>query len=188
MNNPIAGEPVQFAVTAGGGTVATPTVVTAVNGRASTAWTLGAAGAQQVTATAKGHCVRRHLPRDIRLRHSRMTMPELQTLDCFQPALGKLERVKYFNRMLLTAEDMRTDQDFVLQKLRRHNRFLHGWGVVCGLVVKAAPTTALPWRVQIGEGLCARAVWRRDLRWPRRCSWTWRTAVPARRPTRVSRA
>jgi hypothetical protein len=81
-----------------------------------------------------------------------MTMPELQTLDCFQPALGKLERVKYFNRMLLTAEDMRTDQDFVLQKLRRHNRFLHGWGVVCGLVVKAAPTTALPWRVQIGEG------------------------------------
>ena len=79
-------------------------------------------------------------------------MPELQTLDCFQPALGKLERVKYFNRMLLTAEDMRTDQDFVLQKLRRHNRFLHGWGVVCGLAVKAAPTTALPWRVQIGEG------------------------------------
>jgi len=58
-------------------------------------------------------------------------MPELQTLDCLQPGLGKLERVKYFNRMLLTADDMRTDQDFVLQKLRRHNRFLHGWGVVC---------------------------------------------------------
>ena len=53
MNNPIAGESVQFTVTAGGGTVAAPTVVTAANGRASTAWTLGAAGAQQVTATAK---------------------------------------------------------------------------------------------------------------------------------------
>jgi hypothetical protein len=79
-------------------------------------------------------------------------MPELQTLDCLQPGLGKLERVKYFNRMLLTAEDMRTDQDFVLQKLRRHNRFLHGWGVVCGLTVTAAPTAALPWRVQVGAG------------------------------------
>lgn len=79
-------------------------------------------------------------------------MPELQTLDCLQPGLGKLERVKYFNRMLLTAEDMRTDQDFVLQKLRRHNRFLHGWGVVCGLNVSPAPTAEQPWRVQIGEG------------------------------------
>jgi Domain of unknown function DUF11 len=79
-------------------------------------------------------------------------MPELLTLDCLQPGLGKLERVKYFNRMLLTADDMRTDQDFVLQKLRRHNRFLHGWGVVCGLMVKPAPTAELPWRVQIGEG------------------------------------
>lgn len=79
-------------------------------------------------------------------------MPELMTLDCLQPGLGKLERVKYFNRMLLTAEDMRTDQDFVLQKLRRHNRFLHGWGVVCGLTVTAAPTTDLPWRVQVAGG------------------------------------
>jgi hypothetical protein len=73
-------------------------------------------------------------------------------LDCLQPGLGKLERVKYFNRMLLTAEDMRTDQDFVLQKLRRHNRFLHGWGVVCGLIVRPAPTATQPWRAQIGEG------------------------------------
>jgi hypothetical protein len=79
-------------------------------------------------------------------------MPELHALDCLQPGIGKLERVKYFNRMLLTAEDMRTDQDFVLQKLRRHNRFLHGWGVVCGLMVKAAPTPTQPWLVQIGEG------------------------------------
>jgi hypothetical protein len=53
MNNPIAGETVQFTVTAGGGTVATPTVVTDASGRASTTWTLGAAGGQQVTATAK---------------------------------------------------------------------------------------------------------------------------------------
>jgi hypothetical protein len=79
-------------------------------------------------------------------------MPELQTLDCLKPGLGKLERVKYFNRMLLTAEDMRTDQDFVLQKLRRHNRFLHGWGVVCGLIVTPAPTAEQAWRVQIGGG------------------------------------
>ena len=79
-------------------------------------------------------------------------MPEVHTLDCFQPGIGKLERVAYFNRMLLTADDMRTDQEFVVQKLRRHNRFLHGWGVVCGLIVKAAPTPTKPWLVEVGEG------------------------------------
>lgn len=54
LNNPVAAESVQFTVTAGGGTVATASVVTAADGRASTTWTLGAAaGEQQVTATAK---------------------------------------------------------------------------------------------------------------------------------------
>jgi hypothetical protein len=47
---------------------------------------------------------------------------------------------------------MFADQEYFMLKLRRHNRFLHGWGTVCGLVVTVAPTTALPWQVQISGG------------------------------------
>jgi hypothetical protein len=53
---------------------------------------------------------------------------------------------------LLTADDMVADQAYFRQKLRRHNRFLHGWGVVCGLEVTAASTEELPWQVQISAG------------------------------------
>jgi hypothetical protein len=45
------------------------------------------------------------------------------------------ERVHYFPRQLLTADDMRIEQEYFRDKQRRHNRFLHGWGVVCGLEV-----------------------------------------------------
>jgi hypothetical protein len=34
---------------------------------------------------------------------------------------------------LLTEDDLRSEQEYVLAKNRLHNRFLHGWGVVCGL-------------------------------------------------------
>ncbi|HMD70393.1 MAG TPA: Ig-like domain-containing protein [Bryobacteraceae bacterium] len=77
---------------------------------------------------------------------------EIQLADCFQAGGVKLERVKYFQRQLLTVDDMVTDQDYFRQKMRRHNRFLHGWGVVCGLDVTAAPIAGAPWRVQIGAG------------------------------------
>jgi hypothetical protein len=63
-----------------------------------------------------------------------------------------LERVNYFPRQLLGPDDMITDQEYFRLKLRRHNRFLHGWGVVCGLVVTPAPTEHAPWRINIGEG------------------------------------
>ena len=52
---PVAGVTVTFAVTAGGGNLGTPSVTTDVNGRAQTAWTLGAlVGAQSVSATVAG--------------------------------------------------------------------------------------------------------------------------------------
>jgi hypothetical protein len=79
-------------------------------------------------------------------------MKSVQLMDCTEGMTIKLERVNFFNRQLLTAEDMNTERDYFLQKLRRHNRFLHGWGVVCGLAVKAAPVVAAPWRVQVGSG------------------------------------
>lgn len=65
-----------------------------------------------------------------------------------------LERVRYFTRQLITADDMLAEQQYFRQKLRRHNRFLHGWGVVCGMGVTAAPdaTKKLPWRVKIDAG------------------------------------
>jgi len=79
-------------------------------------------------------------------------MADLQLLDCFQPELVRLERVRFFQRQLLSVADMVTEQDYIRQKLRRHNRFLHGWGVVCGLEVTPQPTSEAPWRVEITAG------------------------------------
>jgi hypothetical protein len=42
------------------------------------------------------------------------------------------ERPRFFPRQLITAEDLTLGQDYVRHTLRRHNRLLHGWGVVCG--------------------------------------------------------
>jgi hypothetical protein len=72
--------------------------------------------------------------------------------DCSQLEILTLERVKYFPRQLLTADDMTADQEYFRNKLRRHNRYLHGWGVVCGMEVSVAPTVIQPWQVQIGSG------------------------------------
>ncbi|MFQ5571260.1 MAG: hypothetical protein ACE5G0_16405 [Rhodothermales bacterium] len=47
-----------------------------------------------------------------------------------------LERVRYFPRQLITPEDLTQAQDYVRNKLRRHNRLLHGWGIVCGAGVR----------------------------------------------------
>jgi hypothetical protein len=46
-----------------------------------------------------------------------------------------LERVNYFTGQLLNAADFQTEQDYFLARFRRHNRYLHGWGVVFGLTV-----------------------------------------------------
>lgn len=67
-------------------------------------------------------------------------------------ALHTLERVRYFPRQLITADDMTLEQEYFRQKARRHNRFLHGWGVVCGLGVEAAPVEGRPWQVRVCPG------------------------------------
>lgn len=72
--------------------------------------------------------------------------------DCSQLELLNLERVRYFSRQLLTADDMTADQEYFRAKMRRHNRYLHGWGVVCGMLVSVAPANDRPWQVQIGSG------------------------------------
>ncbi len=49
--------------------------------------------------------------------------------------LSKLRRVRYFDGRLLTARDFETEQHYFREKSRRHNLFLHGAGIACGLTV-----------------------------------------------------
>jgi len=62
-----------------------------------------------------------------------------------------LERVRYFPRQLITAEDMRAEQHYFRERLKRHNLHLHGWGVVCGCRVVPDPN-ASPWGVLVCPG------------------------------------
>lgn len=50
-----------------------------------------------------------------------------------------LERPRYFPRQLISDVDMTLDQVYFRNKLRLHNRMLHGWGVVCGAIVCRVP-------------------------------------------------
>lgn len=47
-----------------------------------------------------------------------------------------LERTRFFPRQLVGPEDLTQDQIYFREKSRRHNRMLHGWGVVCGACVR----------------------------------------------------
>src|SRR4051812_37623674 len=53
-----------------------------------------------------------------------------------------LERVRFFQRQLVSHHDMTQITTYQMAKARNHNRFLHGWGVVCGA------------RVRKGKGAC----------------------------------
>ena len=74
-------------------------------------------------------------------------LSDLTCLCCSQP----IERLRYFPRQLLCADDMQAEQDYFREKLRRHNRYLHGWGVVCGCAVE--PLNDAPgWQVRVCPG------------------------------------
>jgi hypothetical protein len=45
----------------------------------------------------------------------------------------QLERPNYFHGKLLTAADFEQEQQYHVERSRRSNRFLHGWGIVSGL-------------------------------------------------------
>ena len=49
-----------------------------------------------------------------------------------------LERNRFYPGQLITAEDLAQEQLYVREKLRRHNRLLHGWGIVSGLEVESS--------------------------------------------------
>ena len=52
--------------------------------------------------------------------------------------IGSLERTRFFVGRLLTTDDLDREQAYFLARSRRHNRFLHGWGVVAGLEVSVS--------------------------------------------------
>jgi hypothetical protein len=72
-------------------------------------------------------------------------------------AIAELPR--YYPRQLITPDDLTLEQNYFRDRMRRHNRLLHGWGVVCGALVCPATTTntdgtssLVPWNVQVQTG------------------------------------
>lgn len=73
------------------------------------------------------------------------------------PSIAELPR--YYPRQLITPADLTLEQDYFRDRLRRHNRLLHGWGVVCGALVcpvqavnDDGPLSYSPWLVQVQPG------------------------------------
>jgi hypothetical protein len=69
-------------------------------------------------------------------------MRKNKTLQPLCPTCGQLEclcRPRFFAGQLLTEEDLNRLDHYIVQKHKLHNRYLHGWGVVCGLEVFCHP-------------------------------------------------
>ncbi|HTQ86969.1 MAG TPA: hypothetical protein VMI93_12205 [Candidatus Solibacter sp.] len=70
------------------------------------------------------------------------------------------ELPRYYPRQLITPDDLTLEQNYFRDRLRRHNRLLHGWGVVCGALVCPVPNPVpangsgqfVNWQVQIEPG------------------------------------
>jgi hypothetical protein len=69
---------------------------------------------------------------------------------------GLREHPRYFPMQLITDTELTLEQNYFRDKLRRHNLFLHGWGVVCGAAVCRVPIPSSadfePWKVKITPG------------------------------------
>jgi hypothetical protein len=59
------------------------------------------------------------------------------TTDCCGGATQRCasERTRFFAGQLITPADLTQDQDYFRERMRRHNRIMHGWGIVCGATV-----------------------------------------------------
>lgn len=66
---------------------------------------------------------------------------------------GLLQRPIFFSGQLLTEDDLQQLSDYAVTKFRLHNRFLHGSGVVCGLLVTCNPCGGGKVTVQPGTAL-----------------------------------
>ncbi len=63
------------------------------------------------------------------------------------------ERPRYFFGQALGADDFEQEQLYHREKARRHNRFLHGWGIVRGLEVHAGTQGARKVTISPGYAL-----------------------------------
>jgi hypothetical protein len=66
------------------------------------------------------------------------------------------DRLNYYYGQLLSAADFIAEQRYFREKLRLHNRCLHGYGVVCGLEVRVPQPTTPPVTtaaIEVGPGL-----------------------------------
>lgn len=77
--------------------------------------------------------------------YDRVTTTHARTNECEParcPECGGLEclcRPRFFAGQLLTDEDLNRLDHYIVEKNKLHNRYLHGWGVVCGLEVVCHP-------------------------------------------------
>src|SRR5437870_11795248 len=69
------------------------------------------------------------------------------------------ELPRYYPRQLITPDDLTLEQNYFRDRMRRHNRLLHGWGVGCGALVCPLPTvddngakSYVPWQAQAQPG------------------------------------
>jgi hypothetical protein len=72
------------------------------------------------------------------------------------PACGGLQclcRPRFFPGQLLTDEDLNRLERYVIEKNRLHARYLHGWGVACGLEVACDPCSTSNVVVRTGYAL-----------------------------------
>ena len=75
------------------------------------------------------------------------------------PSCGGLKcycRPRFFPGQLLTDRELNGLEQYVVDKNRLHNRYLHGWGVACGLEVTCDNCD----NGNVVVRLCGRALWR----------------------------
>jgi 6-phosphogluconolactonase (cycloisomerase 2 family) len=70
---------------------------------------------------------------------------------CLECGLPAQEHLNYFTGQFLTERDFRDEQQYHIGKHREHNRYLHGWGTVCGLRVTQHPDAACRTRFVVIE-------------------------------------
>lgn len=86
-----------------------------------------------------------------------------ETCGCEMCSTGFLEHPRYFPRQMITPAELTLEHDYWRDRMRRHNRLLHGWGVVCGAKVCPIPKESNgtqsgaqaeyePWKVRIEPG------------------------------------